>query len=415
MGPNFLMNAMSMGPTLPVDLNRPMENLNGPLSETEGFDFKNYVLGLQMEFPGFSAPNAEEVMQNVVSESIDPKTLNASEVLDNSNPLNALFPVLTQQNQVPIQETEKPQVQQALASVDWKALGLSDLSKDLKTKSETEAAHIFQLFANAYQGEDKDLIPKAHLKDIKSVQLELLPEAEMPLAKDLTMPEAVSKPQEQSLKVETQASVEVEEKSSVLKPKTELAKEVHVSEKPEAFTSIGAPVDAKAPTHLNQVTMDVSKPQVEAATPQTWIPQAESLARQGGGKMTVALTPPELGQIEIEVTTRGKNVEIAMRSDNEGAKRVLEGGMSELKTALMGHDLVLAKSEVKVAPSERFMDGMANQSFNFNMAQDRQPSRDNQSFSRPQARWEQTDLISRKPTAVASFTPRSSSRIDVRI
>ena len=65
--------------------------------------------------------------------------------------------------------------------------------------------------------------------------------------------------------------------------------------------------------------------------------------------MTVALTPPELGKVEVEVTTRGKHVEIKMTSDNQMAKSVLESGLGDLRKQLEGQNLQLSHTEVQVS------------------------------------------------------------------
>ena len=85
---------------------------------------------------------------------------------------------------------------------------------------------------------------------------------------------------------------------------------------------------------------------------QTTVPElfskVESMVHNGGGKMTVSLTPPHLGKVEIQVTTRGKKVEIAINSQNDLAKSVLESKLGDLKHSLHSHDLQLSKVEVQV-------------------------------------------------------------------
>jgi flagellar hook-length control protein FliK len=100
-----------------------------------------------------------------------------------------------------------------------------------------------------------------------------------------------------------------------------------------------------------------------------------TLVQQGGGKMTVSLTPPHLGQLEIQVTSKGKKVEIEMKSESAAAKSLLDSHIGELKNSLHGRDLVLSKVEVHVShelnpfPSGKPMDSSGNQSA-FNQARD---------------------------------------------
>jgi len=74
-----------------------------------------------------------------------------------------------------------------------------------------------------------------------------------------------------------------------------------------------------------------------------------TLAQQGGGKMTVSLNPPNLGKIHVEVTAKGNRVEIEMTSDNDGARSLIEGGFQDLKTAIQSQDLVVSRMEVNVS------------------------------------------------------------------
>jgi len=100
------------------------------------------------------------------------------------------------------------------------------------------------------------------------------------------------------------------------------------------------------------------------SSPQT-VPQlharVQTLAQAGGGKMTVALSPPELGKVEVQVTTRGKRVELKMTSDSSLAKSVLESGLGELRKQLEGQNLQLAHTEVQVS-HEHFSSGGQHQS-----------------------------------------------------
>ena len=77
--------------------------------------------------------------------------------------------------------------------------------------------------------------------------------------------------------------------------------------------------------------------------------KVESMALKGGGKMTLTLTPPELGQVEIEVTTKGRNVEVSVKSDNDFAKAAIEGQVADLQQSLQDQDLNLSKIEVHVS------------------------------------------------------------------
>ena len=65
--------------------------------------------------------------------------------------------------------------------------------------------------------------------------------------------------------------------------------------------------------------------------------------------MVVSLFPPELGQVDVSVTTRGKRVEIEMATESVAAKSVIESGLSDLKQSMQAQDLFVSKLEVHTA------------------------------------------------------------------
>lgn len=74
--------------------------------------------------------------------------------------------------------------------------------------------------------------------------------------------------------------------------------------------------------------------------------RVETLVHRGGGEMVLSLTPPELGTVEIRVSTDGNRVAIEMRSESEFAKSVLESALPELKGSLEAQDLTPTRVEV---------------------------------------------------------------------
>ena len=76
--------------------------------------------------------------------------------------------------------------------------------------------------------------------------------------------------------------------------------------------------------------------------------------------MTVSLNPPHLGQVEVQVTARGKRVEIEMKSQNSATKALLESHVADLRHSMHSKDLQLSKIEVHVA-KEAFQSQMNGQ------------------------------------------------------
>ena len=102
------------------------------------------------------------------------------------------------------------------------------------------------------------------------------------------------------------------------------------------------------PSPSHSVTSNVAtqdSPHSPATLPEL-MSQVDRLAKEGGGKMTVTLNPPELGQVEVEVVSRGKRVEIEMRSESDKVRSLLENHLTDLKQSVQSHDLVVSKLEV---------------------------------------------------------------------
>ena len=143
--------------------------------------------------------------------------------------------------------------------------------------------------------------------------------------------------------------------------------------------------------------------------------------------MTVSLNPPSLGHVEIQVTTRGKNVEIQMRSETNLAKTTLESQLGELRHSMQVQDLNLSKLEVQVSHDLGRMDMERNQGNPFlNMGSHGNPYQQSHGFQRnAESPWHSQQ--SHNPTARAGLSAVSSvdhnsrnaartpGRVDIRI
>ena len=78
--------------------------------------------------------------------------------------------------------------------------------------------------------------------------------------------------------------------------------------------------------------------------------------------MTVSLNPPELGQLQIQVQTKGNQVAIEIISESEAARAALEGHVNALRSSLGNQDLVLTRMDVQVN-NEPFSQQGSGQSF----------------------------------------------------
>jgi len=84
----------------------------------------------------------------------------------------------------------------------------------------------------------------------------------------------------------------------------------------------------------------------DAANTRQLVETAQMLAQKGGGSMKIKLRPEGLGFVELKVGVNGGKVDIQMITENNEVKRLLEGGLSELKSGLVQHKLTLDNVQV---------------------------------------------------------------------
>jgi flagellar hook-length control protein FliK len=130
--------------------------------------------------------------------------------------------------------------------------------------------------------------------------------------------------------------------------------------------------------------------------------QVEWLAERGGGRARIQLHPPHLGHVELEVRTRGGEVEVVLNVGEAAAHAPLQAQRSALTQALAAHDLELASFEV----AERDAGDRRSQ-----QQDSRSPNPDGSHEQRPNR------SPAPQPTTIASLTPTRSrdTGIDVRI
>jgi len=97
-------------------------------------------------------------------------------------------------------------------------------------------------------------------------------------------------------------------------------------------------------------------PRVETVPMDQLESKISSMVGQGGGQVKFVLNPPELGHIEVQVSTKGKKVELKILSATETGKVALESRMFELKSTLESQNLNLEKADVQLASQFHFSD-----------------------------------------------------------
>jgi flagellar hook-length control protein FliK len=163
-------------------------------------------------------------------------------------------------------------------------------------------------------------------------------------------------------------------------------------------------------------------PKMTTQVAKTEVPElmtkVQTLAQNGGGKMVVTLNPPHLGEVEISVTTKGKKVEIEMISENSTSKSILESHFSELKNSIQAQDMVVSKFEVSVT-KDVDLGSMRSQDFaNFQSSQNFDTRGSfSQSSGQQQSNRQQPFLAERHILQErADFKPAASvGRVDLKI
>ncbi|NBV49616.1 flagellar hook-length control protein FliK [bacterium] len=129
--------------------------------------------------------------------------------------------------------------------------------------------------------------------------------------------------------------------------------EVHEKSRKKSVDALEAGIDGIQAPSFEKAESIATREQGPQKILQVPVPEVfqkvESVAQKGGGKMTLVLSPPELGQVEIHVSTKGKNVEVTVKSDNDFAKAAIEGQIADLQQSLQNQDLNLSKIEVHVS------------------------------------------------------------------
>ncbi|NDG26225.1 MAG: flagellar hook-length control protein FliK [Proteobacteria bacterium] len=200
-------------------------------------------------------------------------------------------------------------------------------------------------------------------------------------------------------------------------------RQTHRSEEFDVVSDTSAPMLQNNVVTVNSKVTGLEK--VSHHTVPELFQKVESMVHHGGGKLTVTLTPPDLGQVEIHVSTKGKNVEVSVKSDNDFAKAAIESQVADLQQSLQNQDLNLSKIEVHVSremePS--FLENQYAQfSGNGSLYQQSQSSRQDSAknpwqvnhldSSHPRNRMTTTSAVS---TAALHGVNQGTGRVDIRI
>lgn len=377
------------------------------LPETEGFDFLSYLLGLQVGSLQDNQTTDASLLMPKGDQTASAEEILAPEVKEKElSQWNPIFPGLTAEAKPGSQPTvDKSEVGSAeLVTSGSTGQGMTPAmfhrSSSMETAGNSRAASELgegskaseQVVASSRQATQKYAAFQAPVEGQKEVTAQVQEGSDGKLASKFAA------------------------KAELVHGEKHARKRDHVSSMENPFT-LNATTGGAA--QVQDAAGPVAENNVSSSVPELF-QNVESMARSGGGKMTVHLSPPELGQVQIQVTARGKNVEIEMTSDNDLTKSVLEGGLGDLKSSMQAQDLVLNKMEVHVSrESSSFGDG---QFAGFAQGQPQQfahgsmDQRQSQSQGRPFAPESNPSSLTRMnaPAAVRQMAS-SSGRVDIRI
>lgn len=422
--------------SIPSVVPQPQPQMKGMMAgqsgqpETESFDFLNYLLGLQ----GSPTQSVADLLGN--PEVATPTKGQTDPSRDPLQAMFAAFPMNGMNPQIPAELSstpkpemfsgaplEKPQAtpQDSSQAIDLRSTLLSALSS-ADRKIETEGAGADEA-GISLEGFSKSASEAGIELSVSKKGQEM---AAKKYAAQLSQADAPAPtPEPARAQAQTQKSVEVT--TSATPPPVFVEKKA--DEVGGKKSSEGSSLDTfqmvsnAASPRGSEATREAQAAQrSEAASGPVTIPEVmqrvDTLVHRGGGEMTVSLDPPNLGKVEIKVTTQGNRVEVEMRSESHQAKSALEGHFNELKSAMQSQDLHLAKLDVQV---HRDPTSFAGQSFS-GMADGRNagnaqsgPNQGQGRFS-PESNRRMTVTEPVPQTAVRSASPvRGSSRVDLRI
>lgn len=419
---------------------------NGAAPETAGFDFMNYLLGLQTtSFQlGDSEANGPADVNSLLG-ALAPADAEAGKSSKKElEPWNLIFPAMVPNaeanpnliaNAIPESKGSQaaPAVDALLAKV-----GLAPQPTELKGDA----------------GPDKVWIDSKH-PDLKGARILSVETFSEPVQSANPAPQVQNVPQDPQVKTQftgTLAHLQAQGKLSEQTPAVpqhavaqkysqvdRLDQEVNAPVFSEEVAAVAEPIKERKEVSLDpkadpsvlavgnhnhtQQMGEVTKPiEVAATDSKQNVPQlmqrVGTLAQGNGGSIKVSLTPPELGNVEVQVTTRGKRVEIKMMSDSSLAKSVLESGLGDLKRQLEGHNLQLARTEVQVSrehfnsPGQQFAQQFSQQhqqQGGFHSSRDERGSNFGNAFGKAEPVGARVEAVAARRMAVAP------GRVDVRI
>ncbi len=92
--------------------------------------------------------------------------------------------------------------------------------------------------------------------------------------------------------------------------------------------------------------------------------EIKEAAANDGGRMKIALNPPDLGKLEMDVTVRNGKVEVTLVADNKDVQQILNANIDRLKDNLQNQGLTIDRCDVSMQDKqEEYQQNLGRQSF----------------------------------------------------
>ncbi len=335
-------------------------DVNAPGTGEGDFDFLNYLLGLQVaptdvatDLNVLSLKSGEQtqtqdepvlsLFDKKGSELVNPMIVGTPQITENKTAKPIVVPgseILTETKTGDVKEDRSTEKTTSLYDFEKRML----LESNVKTSEQPEVKVTEgpkQQNVEASTGDKKDI--NAGYDKVQKAALEN--------AKQLKQDSNATTKSQVDLSDNKQNISNVIHNTAFTKETVESTGTEKKRSKDDEMDMFSASMDGSAPVPQGiqaDLGVDKHKPTQKPASVPEMFSKVESMVHNGGGKMTITLNPPSLGHVEVQVTTKGKNVEIQMKSSNDFAKAAIESHVAELKSSMQSQDLVLQKLDVHV-------------------------------------------------------------------
>jgi hypothetical protein len=155
----------------------------------------------------------------------------------------------------------------------------------------------------------------------------------------------------EELKLDSSAKSEIKMQGNSEDKNKDDFSNAHVGQSTEGIRE--KPDVAKISSNFNLNSINAKKNELADPNLKQILNQAQYMIRKGGGIVNVQMNPEGLGKVQLTVLVENGKVNLALSAQTDEAKKLLEGGISELKSQLSQHKLLVENVRVDVTHSAR--------------------------------------------------------------